>query len=102
VTDTFGQVVLEAQASGLAVLAADAGGPRDLITADVDGLLRPPTAAAFSEALLTLASSPLLRARLAQAALRSVAERTWARALDRLGAGYAAAIGDATSMRDVA
>ena len=32
VTDTFGQVVLEAQASGLAVLAADAGGPRDLIT----------------------------------------------------------------------
>jgi glycosyltransferase involved in cell wall biosynthesis len=55
-TDTFGQVVLEAQASGLAVLAADAGGPRDLITSEVDGLLREPTPAAFADALLALAA----------------------------------------------
>ena len=102
VTDTFGQVVLEAQASGLPVLAADAGGPRDLINADVDGLLRPPTAEAFSEALLKLAASPLLRSRLGQAALRSVAERTWSRALDRLGAGYARALGKQSAIRDVA
>jgi glycosyltransferase involved in cell wall biosynthesis/predicted metal-dependent phosphoesterase TrpH len=102
VTDTFGQVVLEAQASGLAVLAADAGGPRDLITSEVDGLLRRPTTDAFSDALLALAASPLLRTRLAQGGRRSAQQRTWARALDRLGAGYAAAIGDANVVRDVA
>jgi glycosyltransferase involved in cell wall biosynthesis/predicted metal-dependent phosphoesterase TrpH len=102
VTDTFGQVVLEAQASGLPVLAADAGGPRDLVTGDVNGLLREPTAEAFAEAIVTLAGSPLLRKRLAQAGLRSARERTWARALGRLATGYATALAEAHTMRDVA
>ena len=102
ITDTFGQVVLEAQASGLPVLAADAGGPRDLITADVTGLLRAPEREAFADALTELAASPLLRARLGQAAARSAAERTWARALDRLGTGYASALEKAARVRDVA
>jgi glycosyltransferase involved in cell wall biosynthesis/predicted metal-dependent phosphoesterase TrpH len=102
VTDTFGQVVLEAQASGLAVLAADVGGPRDLITAEVDGLLRPPTPEAFAEAMVALAASPLLRSRLARAGRRSAAQRTWTRALDRLGAGYMAALEGASGIRDVA
>jgi len=102
VTDTFGQVVLEAQASGLPVLAADAGGPRDLITGNVDGLLRPPTPKAFADALLELATSPLLRARLGQAAARAAAQRTWGRALDRLAAGYTAALEGSAKERDVA
>ena len=102
ITDTFGQVVIEAQASGLPVLAADAGGPRDLITSDVTGLLRPPTTEAFADALTELASSPLLRARLGRAAARSAAERTWARALGRLGAGYASALAQAARVRSVA
>jgi glycosyltransferase involved in cell wall biosynthesis/predicted metal-dependent phosphoesterase TrpH len=102
VTDTFGQVVLEAQASGLPVLAADAGGPRDLVSGDIDGLLREPTADAFARALLELAASPLWRERLGQAAVRSAAERTWPRALGRLGAGYASALETAATMRDVA
>ena len=102
ITDTFGQVVLEAQASGLAVLAADAGGPRDLIAGDVNGLLVPPTREAFADSLTALAASPLLRARLGQAAARSAVERTWARALGRLGAGYASALEKAARARDVA
>jgi glycosyltransferase involved in cell wall biosynthesis/predicted metal-dependent phosphoesterase TrpH len=102
VTDTFGQVVLEAQASGLPVLAADAGGPRDLVTGDVDGLLREPNVEAFADALLTLAGSPLLRERLGKAAARSAAARTWARALGRLGAGYAMALDQVETLRDVA
>jgi glycosyltransferase involved in cell wall biosynthesis/predicted metal-dependent phosphoesterase TrpH len=101
-TDTFGQVVLEAQASGLAVLAADVGGPRDLLKGEVDGLLREPTPEAFSTALLALAASPLLRERLGRAALRSAAERTWPRALGRLGAGYTTALEAAAAMRDAA
>jgi glycosyltransferase involved in cell wall biosynthesis/predicted metal-dependent phosphoesterase TrpH len=87
-TDTFGQVVLEAQASGLAVLAVDAGGPRELIAHGHDGLLAPPDTRALADALVLLAGAPSLRRRLGDAARRSVAARTWERALDRLAAGY--------------
>ncbi|SJZ65243.1 Glycosyltransferase involved in cell wall bisynthesis [Trichlorobacter thiogenes] len=38
-TDTFGNVVLEAQASGLPVIVSDAGGPRELMVAGETGLV---------------------------------------------------------------
>ena len=91
-TDTFGQVILEAQASGLPVIAVAAGGPLSLIEDRVSGLLREPDAGALAEAVLELADSPLLRERLARAGLASVAERTWEHALERLGDGYGRAL----------
>jgi glycosyltransferase involved in cell wall biosynthesis/predicted metal-dependent phosphoesterase TrpH len=87
-TDTFGQVILEAQASGLPVIAVAEGGPLSLIEDRVTGLLREASAPALADALLELASSPLLRGALSRAALASVRERTWERALERLGEGY--------------
>ena len=87
-TDTFGQVILEAQASGLPVIAVAAGGPLSLIEDRVSGLLRAADAGALAEAVLELAASPLLRERLSRAGLASVRERTWERALERLGEGY--------------
>ncbi len=38
-TDTFGNVVLEAQSSGLPVIVSDAGGPRELMVAGETGLV---------------------------------------------------------------
>jgi len=87
-TDTFGQVILEAQASGLPVIAVAEGGPLSLIEDRVTGLLCRDDASALADALLELASSPLLCGSLSRAALSSVRERTWERALSRLGEGY--------------
>jgi glycosyltransferase involved in cell wall biosynthesis len=91
-TDTFGQVILEAQASGLPVLAVAEGGPLALMRDGVSGLLREADAEQLADGLLKLADSPLLRERLARAGLSAARERTWEGALERLGAGYRRAL----------
>jgi glycosyltransferase involved in cell wall biosynthesis/predicted metal-dependent phosphoesterase TrpH len=99
-TDTFGQVILEAQASGLPVVAVAEGGPRTLIEDGRTGLLRPADAEALAEALTELAGAPALRGRLSKAALEEVRGRTWERALERLAEGYRLALGEAGEQSD--
>jgi glycosyltransferase involved in cell wall biosynthesis/predicted metal-dependent phosphoesterase TrpH len=91
-TDTFGQVILEAQASGLPTVAVAAGGPLSLIEHRVNGLLCGADARGLADAVLELARSPLLREHLAAAALRSARARTWEHALRLLGEGYERAL----------
>jgi glycosyltransferase involved in cell wall biosynthesis/predicted metal-dependent phosphoesterase TrpH len=94
-TDTYGQVILEAQASGLPVVAVAEGGPLSLIDDGRTGLLRPAQAASLATAVCDLAASSERRQSLAREALASVTERTWETALERLGDGYRLVLGDA-------
>jgi glycosyltransferase involved in cell wall biosynthesis/predicted metal-dependent phosphoesterase TrpH len=92
-TDTFGQVILEAQASGLPVIAVAAGGPLSLVEDRASGLLCEPQARALADAVLELAASPLLREHLARGGLRSARARTWELTLELLADGYRRALG---------
>jgi glycosyltransferase involved in cell wall biosynthesis len=87
-TDTFGQVILEAQASGLPVVAVAEGGPTELISDGRSGVLCPPDAEALASAVCGLAGSRGARDRLARGGLAAVSERTWDAALGRLAAGW--------------
>jgi glycosyltransferase involved in cell wall biosynthesis/predicted metal-dependent phosphoesterase TrpH len=87
-TDTFGQVLLEAQASGLPVVAVGEGGPTSIVADDITGRLCPADAGALAAAVVELAAQPLARERLARTALDAVRQRTWERSLQRLADGY--------------
>ena len=91
-TDTFGQVLLEAQASGLPVVAVGEGGPASIVTDQITGRLCPADAGALADAVVELAASPAQRERLARNALQAVSQRTWDRALQRLADGYRRAL----------
>jgi glycosyltransferase involved in cell wall biosynthesis len=88
-TDTFGQVLLEAGASGLPVVAADAGGASELVVPRRTGLLVPPEEAdPFAAALIQLVADPELRARLATGGREAALARTWPTAIAELGQIY--------------
>ena len=101
-TDTYGQVVLEAGASGLPVVAVGEGGPAALVENRHTGILCRPDADHLAGAVLQLASSPALRARLGEAAVRHAATRSWERALEQLADGYARVLAESAAARQVA
>ncbi len=99
-SETFCQAVQEALASGVPVVAPDAGGPRDLVLPARTGFLVPPwpddgdaAAAAAADDTLRAAVATLLddgtRARFGSAARRSVLRKTWTAVCDELVAHYA-------------
>ena len=98
-TETFGQVVLESQASGLPVVAVDRGGPASLIEHGETGLLAPPEISALADAVLAVTTTPLLSERIGRGALAAVRGRSWEAALDRLAAAYRIALSARTDQR---
>ncbi|CDO09597.1 glycosyltransferase [Mycolicibacterium cosmeticum] len=90
--ETFCQAVQEAMASGLPVIAPNAGGPRDLVTPMHTGLL---LGVDEFETRLPGAVDHLIaeRARYSAAARRSVLARTWPAVCDELLGHYEAVIG---------
>jgi glycosyltransferase involved in cell wall biosynthesis len=78
VTEAFGNVNLEAMASGLAVVSADMPSSRALIADGVTGLLQPSSFAdGYLRALQRLADDPASRARLGRAAHEASAAFSW-------------------------
>jgi glycosyltransferase involved in cell wall biosynthesis len=77
-TDTFGNVVIEAQASGLPVIVSDLGGPKELVEDGVNGLVtKAHDVEDVARAITLLASDQKMRARMAEKARQSVVDRSW-------------------------
>ena len=75
-TETCGLVALEAMASGIPVIAADAGGFRESVRHGENGFLAPPESSAdFARAIVRLAGDEALRRSLALTARRTAEER---------------------------
>ena len=87
-TDTFGNVLLEAMASGLPVIAPDCGPTLGVADASNALLCRSGDAGALAAAMQRLAGDAELRMRFRARSLATAAERDWARVWDVLFSEY--------------
>jgi phosphatidylinositol alpha 1,6-mannosyltransferase len=80
-TETFGNVIVEAMASGLPVVSADAQNARSILTDGVDGFICHPTArGSYSAALRKLIEDDDLRKTIGLSARRTSEKYSWDRA----------------------
>lgn len=87
--ETLGNALLEAMASGLAVVAARSGGPLDLVVHGENGLFfAPEDPHDFANQVNLLLTQPTLGQRIGQQARAVVLQRSWAQVLDDLLANY--------------
>ena len=88
-TDTAGNVVLEAQASGLPVLVSDGGGPKENILPGRTGfVVSRMDADAWADALVPLLRDAAARKQTGEAARRYAESRRWEVALEPLYRAY--------------
>ena len=77
-TDTFGNVIIEAQASGVPVVVSDSGGPKELVEDRENGFItKSHDVEDFTRAIRELIVDPKLRERMGNRARQSVIDRTW-------------------------
>jgi glycosyltransferase involved in cell wall biosynthesis len=92
-TETFGQVIQEAMASGLPVVAARAGGAIDLVRDEVSGaLFTPGSAADLRRHVVELLAAPELAAAMGLAGRAAAEKSSWPRVMDQLLGHYGYAI----------
>lgn len=77
-TESFGNVIIEAMASGVPCVAANGGGPKSLIKDDVNGYLCPPNDTAYYlEKIENLLADEALSARIVQGGLAFTDTLSW-------------------------
>ena len=77
-TDTFGNVIIEAQASGVPVVVSDSGGPKELVDDKTNGLVtKSHDVEDFTRAIRALIVDPALRERMGGCARQSVIDLSW-------------------------
>ena len=92
-TETFGNVTLEAMASGLCCICADAAGSKSLIEDDVTGILCPPrNAEAFARAGRAVVADADRRRHVGAAARVAAMKYSWPVVLERMEDFYFAVV----------
>jgi phosphatidylinositol alpha 1,6-mannosyltransferase len=92
ITETFGNVVLEAMSSHLALVAPDIGATTELATADTALQFRAEDPASLADCVERLVNDEALRRRLSATAFAVATTRTWDAVFDRLVADYREAL----------
>lgn len=103
-TDTFGNVVLEALASGVPAVVTPHGGPRHIVQHELTGFVAPPTDdyrvpedQAFADVVAQLIRDIQLRRRMSLAAREHALDCSWDAVFDKVYGGYQG-LGAATSL----
>ena len=77
-TDTFGNVVIEAQASGVPVIVSDTGGPKELVEANVNGVVtKSHDVEDLARAIRDLVNDKRKRDQMSRQARQAVIDRSW-------------------------
>ncbi|ANS73798.1 glycosyl transferase [Paenibacillus yonginensis] len=101
-TETFGNVVLEAMASGLPVIGVNAGGVKDLVMPGVTGsLVEPRRADVLAEEISRLAALPSLLADMGREARNHALRQSWESIFDGLIRDYEEAIETRRANREI-
>jgi len=91
-TDTFGNVVQEALASGVPALVMNSGGPRFIVRDGVSGIIAEDDEE-FCRGAVALASSERLRRDMGGAGRRQVEVQSWDRVFEEVYEGYGCPVG---------
>ena len=86
-TDTFGNVILEAMASGVPVVVSNEGGPKYLVAPGKNGFIAS-TVDTFADALIDLRSNSDLRQRMSNHARAAATLHSWDRVFENVYSRY--------------
>lgn len=91
-TDTYGNVVQEAMASGVPCVVTAQGGPAHIVTTGLNGIVAP-SGPEFAAAVAKLAGDAGLRRKMGQAARQTAEAASWEAEFEHVYDAYGAALG---------